>query len=190
MRVAEKSEVGTPEHVLNAIVRVAILSPERLRRFLRRWEKDDSHVDDIIGASLLNAIKCIHSFTGVSSVEVWFYGVCKNTARQHVAAKVRNNRDFFEVDDFELVEQQIIDFNTLAIDDELIKKQQLEMVAELLSNLPSDQQKIFQAIYVDGRSYTEVSQQFDIPLGTVKSRVNRVRVNLIERISHLCQAEV
>ena len=185
MKATEINEASTPEHLLDTIVRVAIVSPERLRRFLRRWEKDDSHVDDIIGASLLNALKCIHNFTGVSNVEVWFYGVCKNTARQHVATRVRNNRDFFEVEDFELIEQQIIDSKALTIEDGLIKKQHIEKIAELLSILPDDQQDIFQAIYIDGLSYTEVSQQFDIPLGTVKSRVNRVRVNLIEKISYL-----
>jgi RNA polymerase sigma-70 factor (ECF subfamily) len=183
MQVAEKGRIGPPEHIMDAIVHVAILYPTRLRRFLKRGERDDVQVDDIIGASLLNAIKCIDSFTGVSSVEVWFYGVCKNTARQHVAAKIRSNRDFSEMEDFELIEHQAIDFNAPAIDEELIRRQQLEKVVELLSSLPADQQSIFQAIYVDGMSYTEASQQFDIPLGTVKSRVSRVRINLIEKIS-------
>ena len=44
-------------------------------------------------------------------------------------------------------------------------------VKELLEELPHEQSQILAKVYMEGKSHSEVSQELDLPLGTVKSRV-------------------
>lgn len=182
MKNTANNEKSNLNEAVSKITEIAIVSPRRLKRFLRRWEKNEDEIEDIIGASLLNAIRSLHSYTGESSMETWFFGVCKNTARQHVATKIQMARHFINIDDSEDAETKMPDLHAMSTEDEAIKNEQLKDMLYKLKNLPDDQLQVFQEIYIDGNSYEQVAQQLKIPLGTLKSRVNRMRTNLINRV--------
>ncbi|KZX58757.1 RNA polymerase subunit sigma-70 [Halioglobus sp. HI00S01] len=44
-------------------------------------------------------------------------------------------------------------------------------VREMLQQLPHEQSLILTKVYMEGKSHSEVSEELDLPLGTVKSRV-------------------
>jgi len=44
-------------------------------------------------------------------------------------------------------------------------------VRELLAQLPQEQAQILAKVYMEGKSHSEVAEDLDLPLGTVKSRV-------------------
>lgn len=44
-------------------------------------------------------------------------------------------------------------------------------VKELLAQLPHEQAQILAKVYMEGKSHSEVAEDLDLPLGTVKSRV-------------------
>jgi RNA polymerase sigma-70 factor (ECF subfamily) len=46
----------------------------------------------------------------------------------------------------------------------------LEQVGQYFNELPAKQQRVIEAIYIDGKSQQEVADELEIPLGTVKSR--------------------
>lgn len=169
------------EENISAISHFAIRSPGRLKRFLRRWEKNDDDIDDIISSALLNALRCIHTFTGQSSIETWFYGVCKNTARQHVAARMHSCKNIFQLEDIEDIDQSAEDHGALSLEEKVYKMQQLKGLIQSISKLPQDQQDIFQAIYIDGISYDTLARELNIPIGTIKSRINRMRTTLLQK---------
>ena len=51
-------------------------------------------------------------------------------------------------------------------------------VAEAIERLPDDQRELLHAMVYRGHSYRELSDQFDLPLGTVMSRISRARETL------------
>ena len=53
-------------------------------------------------------------------------------------------------------------------------------VKELVEHLNEEQKFIVDCIYFKGYTHTEVSEEFDIPLGTVKSRI-RAAINVLKR---------
>lgn len=160
---------------------IAIKSSGRLKNFLRRWEKDENEIEDIIGDALLSALQSIHKYSGESSIEAWFFGVCKNTARQHVASKVKLNNFICYMDEFnELISH--LQFTTeLSPDQELDFKERLNNIEKSVACLPKDLQFVFESIYKEGRQYIDVAHQLGIPVGTLKSRVNRMRSSLINK---------
>ncbi len=51
------------------------------------------------------------------------------------------------------------------------QKRDAARVRELLAQLPHEQAQILGKVYMEGKSHSEVAEELDLPLGTVKSRV-------------------
>ena len=62
--------------------------------------------------------------------------------------------------------EQTADANGAPLDEQVT----LEQIGYLLESLPVKQKAVVEAIYIDGKSQQEVSDELSIPLGTVKSR--------------------
>ena len=54
----------------------------------------------------------------------------------------------------------------------------LRAVKKAMMALPTQQRTVLYSVGVEGKSYEEVSEEFDIPVGTVKSRCFRARETL------------
>ncbi len=52
-------------------------------------------------------------------------------------------------------------------------------IREMLSAIPHEQAQILAKIYMEGKSHSEVAEELDLPLGTVKSRV-RLAMNKLQ----------
>ena len=46
-----------------------------------------------------------------------------------------------------------------------------DRIRELMQELPAEQAQILAKVYMEGKSHSEVAEELDLPLGTVKSRV-------------------
>lgn len=57
----------------------------------------------------------------------------------------------------------------------------LRSVTEAIDELPGPQRRILISVGIEGKTYEEVSVEFGIPIGTVKSRCSRARQSLEER---------
>ena len=51
------------------------------------------------------------------------------------------------------------------------QKRNAQHVREMLQQLPHEQSHILTKVYMEGKSHSEVAEELDLPLGTVKSRV-------------------
>jgi RNA polymerase sigma factor (sigma-70 family) len=51
------------------------------------------------------------------------------------------------------------------------QKRDAVRIRDMLEKLPHEQSQILRKVYMEGKSHSEVSEELDLPLGTVKSRV-------------------
>ena len=51
------------------------------------------------------------------------------------------------------------------------QRRDAQRVKDLLGQLPHEQAQILAKVYMEGKSHSEVAEELDLPLGTVKSRV-------------------
>ena len=58
----------------------------------------------------------------------------------------------------------------------------LQELGVLFEELPIKQREVIEAIYIEGKSQQEVADQFNIPLGTVKSRTRLALQRLKEML--------
>lgn len=54
---------------------------------------------------------------------------------------------------------------------------------EILQHLPDDQRFVLEHLYLKGYTQSELSQEFNIPLGTVKTRARMALIELRTRLN-------
>ena len=141
-----------------------------LLRFVQRYVRKLEDAEDVVQNTFFEAMRCADRFSGLSKPSTWLFGIALNLARNQVR---RNCADMYEVVDEEFVEG-IVDVHSDPA--RLIELRELaKLVGMCLDELPEKIRTTFEAV-VDGEAtYEQVAEALQIPIGTVRSRVSRVR---------------
>ena len=97
------------------------------------------------------------------SVSTWLFRIARN---RRIDAQRRQRRPELLADDPILRPPEIE-----RPDDLMAQEQMEEAVRAELAKLPQDQQMLLRAAFYDGLSHSEIARAFNLPLGTVKSRI-------------------
>ena len=100
-----------------------------------------------------------------ASATTWIYTVARNCRIDMLRRKCNTQHLPLENEDFwhEPDEETPVSL--------LRQKRTEEHVKQSLGQLPREQDEILRKVYLEGKSHAEASQELDLPLGTVKSRV-------------------
>lgn len=189
--IEDDSPQSRQQQVLDQITRIARESrsdSSKLKRFLRRYERSSTELDDIIQDALLEATRCSDRYLAKSTVETWFFGIAANMARNHVARCSRRNSQVGSLDDQpHLLEGEIAQRAEGGAGDvgkHVAYRQLAGLVEETLSTMSPDLRETFDLACLQEESYRDVAAIQVIPIGTVRSRVNRVRTVLRAKVQH------
>lgn len=150
---------------------------KRLRNFIRRriWNPDE--VEDILQASFLEALRCQDKFRGHSAPETWLFGIAMNLMRSHMRRSLQWKEHCMN----EMVEEVFTHFVEDPCD-ALIRQAALSHINMGFNRLSDDMRKTLFLIVEQGISYQEAANQLGVPIGTIRSRLNRARQMLKEYI--------
>lgn len=135
------------------------------RQLLRRLTRDPALADDLAQLSFLQAWKSIRSLQSPAAFGAWLRKLTVNCWLQHARLKQR---------EVELDEETLLDVPAAATTAE-----RLDLDAAL-ARLPPASRLCVVLAYSEGMSHAEISEATAIPLGTVKSHVNRGAARLRE----------
>jgi RNA polymerase sigma factor (sigma-70 family) len=141
-----------------------------LLRFVQRYLRNAEDAEDVVQNTFMEALRCSDRFSGLSKPSTWLFGIALNLARNRVR---RNCQERCEPID-EVMLEQIMDTGT----DPAMLVELREIAAKveaLLSALPGDMRATFEAVLDGEATYEEAAVNLRIPVGTVRSRVSRVR---------------
>lgn len=189
MDQTENEVVNLQQMVLTHIVKIARESrndSSKLKRFLRRYERSPGELDDIIQDALLEATRCSDRYMARSSVETWFFGIAANVARNHVARCAKRSGQMESLDE----SPHVLDGQTaqrgneagMDVSRHVAYRQLADFVDHTLESLSPDLRGTFDLACLQEESYRDVAEIQSIPIGTVRSRVNRVRTLLRSRL--------
>lgn len=147
----------------------------------------DAHfADDITQESFIKAFTNIHRLRG-DSFRAWLFKIVTNTAYDLLRRFNRHPtqalylHDQNDNDDESDAEPWLID--PAASVEKIIEMAELsERLNQLLCELPEIYRSVITLVDVYEMSYTEVSEVLRVPLGTVKSRLTRARLQMMRKL--------
>lgn len=167
-RVQEGEGTFSDLHAQLAVL--ALRTEGKLRSFLRRFERDPQLVDDLVQDVYVEVLKSLGNFGGRSCLESWIFGVAQNVGRQHVAKAVAHRARFVELEDGSADMRGTPDvFHIVSL------QQRLRLVDQKMRAMPEALSSTFEAYIEEGLTYEQAAKSLSIPIGTVRSRIFRVR---------------
>lgn len=148
----------------------------QLNRFVLRYVRNLEDAEDVVQTTFLEALRCAERFSGLSKPSTWLFGIALNLARNHVRRTCSSLCD--AIDEAEL--EQIIDHHCLDPMKVIESRQLASKVNEVLGRLDPGMRATFEAVLDGDTTYEEAARQLKIPIGTVRSRVSRVRAAVRE----------
>ena|SRR5438105_4741435 len=163
--------LGTAPLDESQLERLARTHAGRLASFLRRRVGNPADVDDLVQETLLEALRCRGEFQHQSRPETWLFGIALNLTRTYYKrAKVRGAYMDEDVDGEEVAASRSEDPFEIAL-----HRERMVRVESAVRSLRADSHDLLQMVVFEDLSYEEVAQRLGIPIGTVRSRVSRVR---------------
>lgn len=160
-----------------------------LWRFLARWVPEPEDREELVQEVFLAAHQGLRRFRGEARFSTWLFQIGVNQARSH-RRRLARRRDRVEIEPGDAgerrLERQAAREDPLmphvpdAPDSQAVRSQLLRRVWERVAEMPADWQEVMRLHYVEGRSYAEIAQEVDAPLGTVKVWLYRARQQLVE----------
>ncbi|RSU45533.1 sigma-70 family RNA polymerase sigma factor [Sphingomonas sp. S-NIH.Pt15_0812] len=143
-----------------------------LQAYARRMCQDGDLADDLVQETFLRAWRARSQFKPGSHFRAWLYTILRNAFRNHYR-RARWQGEFHEG------AAEI----SLARNEGQSAAVELNQVRSAIDRLPPDQGSALRLVAVDGLSYEEAAQEADITLSSLKSRVHRGRLALMEMMS-------
>jgi len=147
----------------------------RLKSYMLRLGAEAAEAEELAQEVMVTVWRKAEQYDPTkASVSTWIFRIARN---RRIDAHRRQNKPDLEASDPMLQPAELegpdVTFDRMQIE---------QVVREELKKLPEDQLKLLQAAFYDGLSHSEIAEQFDLPLGTVKSRIrlafNRLRGQL------------
>ena len=141
--------------------------------FIRKRMGACDEVPDIVQQAFCEAMRGYAGFSGRSAVQTWLYGIALNVMRSHLARARRAEFQPCTVEELELA-----DTAQVPTDEALASRQQLARVSALLEHCCDSSRQALMLVAVDGLSCEEAATELNVAVGTVRSRVSRLRSEL------------
>lgn len=146
----------------------------RLRRFARSLTRSVSEADDLVQDACLRALSRSDQWDPSQPLDRWMFRITRNMWISEIRKrKVRVGQGTIPADEsHELLTNETGEHAMAAI-----------QLQGLIATLPDELSAVLLTVSVEGYSYAEAADLFDIPIGTVMSRIYRARKALAKQIA-------
>jgi RNA polymerase sigma-70 factor (ECF subfamily) len=156
---------------------------DRLYRYLYKFLQDPRRCEDLLQETFLRVHRNRHSYRRIARLSTWLYTIAGNLARSEYRQRARRKTDSLEATtrDGETFERSIPSA-TLPPDEHVDRGIQRKAIHEALDSLPEYFKEAVVLRDIQELSYEDIADITGLPLGTVKSRINRGRMMLKKRL--------
>lgn len=162
------------EHAVTDLKRELIALLPRLRRFARSLTRSVPEADDLVQEACLRALSRAHQWDPAQPLDRWMFRITRNLWISEMRKRtVRLGQGHVPADE----SHELVTHET---------GEAVAAVSELrrsIDTLPEELSAVLLTVSVEGYSYAEAAELFDIPIGTVMSRVHRARKALARQMA-------
>jgi len=153
---------------------------QRAYNYAYRLTSNPDEAADVVAESFLRVYRSLESFKGESSFTTWLFRIETNCfLDMKKRAKSRQSvslDEMVQVNDGQL-ETQIVD-DSKSAHEHVEQHERLALIQSAMKMLPSHQRTVLFMYHAEAMSYEAIAHALRLPVGTVKSRLNRARLSL------------
>ncbi len=142
-----------------------------LRAFARSFCRNATDADDLVQETLLKGIANMHRYQPGTNMKSWLFTILRNTFYTRIRKYNRESPAAAACVSGEPLAQPTQEWRMLG-----------QEVTRAVQDLPDRQREVLILISVLGISYIDTAEICGCAVGTVKSRLNRARQRLVERL--------
>ncbi|MBX2820736.1 MAG: sigma-70 family RNA polymerase sigma factor [Rhodothermaceae bacterium] len=163
---------------------------ERLTHYLYGFLGDAKRCEDLLQETFLRVYRNRHSYQRIAKFSTWLYTIAGNLARSEY--RKRKRRRMYSLQsvnrDNEEYELQLPD-ETFRPDNHAESTIQDKYIQDALNEIPESFREVVVLRDVQQLAYEEIAEITGLPMGTVKSRINRGRSKLQSLLKDVYQVE-
>jgi RNA polymerase sigma factor (sigma-70 family) len=181
-----------PEHLDDgAVIRLSLREPEAFGHIFDRhadalhgylWRRVGAHpADELLGEVFCIAFECRDRFElDRSSARPWLYGIATNRIQHWWRSRARGDAAFQRA---ALTATTVAELDVDAIVARLDAAGASAQLRSFLAGLPRDRVDLLVLWACEQLTYPELADALDLPIGTVRSRLHRLRSAAMELIA-------
>ncbi|MDZ7757465.1 RNA polymerase sigma factor [Rhodohalobacter sp.] len=150
---------------------------------LLKMVKDKEQVRDLVQEAFMKAFDNLQSYNTNYAFSTWLYRITTNHAIDYLRKKKLQTTSIDEPVKTKEGEMNIqLEDEHSGTDRKIIRKQRSDIIHEAIEDLPDKYRVVIKLRHFEELSYDEISEQLDLPLGTVKAHIFRAREMLYKEL--------
>jgi len=158
---------------------------KQVYNFAYRLTGNYDDANDVAQDAFLRVFNAIGTFRGDSSFSTWLFRITTNVfldERKKAKAHPQTSLDeYLELGESSVARQ--IEDPSPTPEAVLEESERAQILSKAVDDLPEYQRAMVTLYHTQQKSYEEIAEIMDLPIGTVKSRLNRARLALKEKLS-------
>lgn len=139
---------------------------------LLKFTGNSDDVDDLMQEAFMKAYLKIGSYNPKYDFGAWIYTIARNT---FVDFSRTQKSKALNPQNIPLEHSDTSHISAPTPEECIINAQQRAQIERYITMLPEDYRELFELRFIDEYSYEEIAEKLDMKLGTVKTRIFRVR---------------
>ena len=168
----------------NAYIELVNRYKDKLINFIFNYLGDLESSEDVVQETMIKLYQKKHYYKEIAKFSTWLYTIAKNLANTELRKRKQRKTT--------LLSQFSKDDKTYELpsnDPEPYQEIQTDIVNKIIRDAVDQLSEKFKIVIVlrdiQGLSYEDISEIINVPIGTVKSRINRARLQLQLELKHL-----
>ena len=148
--------------------------------------RNHEEAGDIAGQVFLRLYQNLHTFRNEASFTSWLFRIVRNTYLDlcvRPAHRGHLSLDVGPANDNEPSAGRDIMDPSPSPEAVCLENETAQLLAKAIHHLPAYQRQVLRMYHTEGKSYEEIAESTGLSIGTVKSRLNRARTMLRERLA-------
>ena len=148
----------------------------QLRRYSYGLTGSIDKGDELLQDSIVKILSMDKDLNHIDNLNAYFYKIISNDWKDKIK---KRKIETYDIEDF----SNTLSANDFNLDEKIDSKRKNKKIHELINELSENLKSTFLLATIEEKSYKEISEILDIPLGTVMSRLNEARKKLKLSIS-------
>ena len=155
----------------------------RLMNFVFRFVGSFQEAEDIVQDTFVKLYQKKDYYRPISAFSTWIFTIASNLAKTELRKRKRRKISYLsqigiEEKDFDIPVED-------TTDEETVGEYTESQIQDAIQSLQLHFRTALILRDIEELSYEEISKILDVPLGTIKSRINRARLQLQEKLKHV-----